>query len=216
MSVLLTIILGSGLALAKDIENLLSNGTFENGVSAPWGIGGTIRDNGGVGATTTVVDNLKGAKVAENPIEGKFCLLVTVEKGAAKAGDVQFMLANDPPVYKKGEIYTFSAYLKSNDEMQFHLLISGGSEDAFKPSFQSDIFTMTEKWEEYYLTTRPIDPQPKATRVKFFVGYGPGSFWVDNINVYIGEYIPTSKAKPKAVTMNDKLATNWASIKAKH
>ncbi|MEK7398862.1 MAG: carbohydrate binding domain-containing protein [Candidatus Poribacteria bacterium] len=216
MIVLLVVMLISESAFAREIENLLSNGNFEKGVPAPWAIGGKLRDNGGVGATMTVVDKLKDAKVPEDPIEGKLCLLVDVDKAAAAAGDVQFMTANDPPVYKKGEKYTFSAYIKSNEKMRFHLLLSGGSEDGFQPSFQSEIFTMTEKWEEYHLTTASMPLQPKATRAKFFVGYGPGAFWVDNIKIYIGDYEPTFPTKPKAVEMTvGKLATSWASIKAK-
>ena len=106
MVVLLVVMLSSELAFAKEIENLLSNGNFEKGVPAPWAIGGKLKDNGGVGATMTVVDKLKDAKVPEDPIEGNSCLLVEVDKVAAAAGDVQFMTANDPPVYKKDEKYT--------------------------------------------------------------------------------------------------------------
>ena len=140
-----------------------------------------------------------------------------MEKGAAAAGDVQFMTSNNPPVYEKGKVYTFSAFLKSDDNMQFHLLLSGGSEDGFQPSFRSDTFVTTDRWEEYFLTTSIMPLQPKATRAKFFVGYGPGSFWVDDIKIYIGDYEPSTASKPKAVAMSgDKLAVNWASIKSKN
>ena len=215
-TIILAVLLGSGFAVAVEIENLIDNGGFENGTNAPWAIGGSIKDAGGIGATMTVVDTLKGEAVPEDPIEGKLCLLVTVEKGAAAAGAVQFMTANNPPVYKKGEIYTLSAFITSDDNMQFHLLISGGSEDGFKPSFQTPPFVTTNKWEEYHLTTDPMPSQPVATRAKIFVGYGPGSFWIDDIKIYIGEYVPATE-KPKAVAMiSDKLVTNWASIKSEY
>jgi hypothetical protein len=209
------VILVAGFAVADEIENLLDNGGFENGSNSPWSIGGSIRDAGGVGATMEVVDKLKGASVDEDPIEGDLCLLVTVEEGAASAGSVQFMTANHPPRYEQGEIYTLSAFIKSDDNMQFHLLISGGSEDSFQPSYRSATFVTTDVWTEYYLTTDPFSSQPQATRAKFFVGYGPGAFWIDDIKVYMDEYVPTSPAENMAVAMTEgKLATTWAGIKS--
>jgi len=211
------IVLVAGLAVADEIENLLDNGGFENGSYAPWSIGGSIKDGGGVGATMEVVDKLKGANVDEDPIEGDLCLLVTVEEGAASSGAVQFMTANHPPTYEQDEIYTLSAFIKSDDNMQFHLLISGGSEDGFQPSYQSATFATTDVWTEYYLTTDVFPTQPLATRAKFMVGYGPGAFWIDDIRIYMGEYIPSSSAENQAVAMTtDKLATTWASIKAEN
>jgi hypothetical protein len=209
------VILLASLAVADEIENLLDNGGFENGSNTPWSIGGSIRDGGGVGATMEVVDKLKGANVPEDPIEGDLCLLVTVEEGAASAGSVQFMTANHPSTYEDGEIYTLSAFIKSDDDMQFHLLISGGSEDGFQPSFRSETFITTDVWTEYYVTTDPFPFKPLATRAKFFVGYGPGAFWIDDIKIYMDEYEPTSPAENIAVAMTaDKLATTWANIKS--
>lgn len=211
------VILVAGLAVADEIENLMPNGGFENGTNSPWAIGGSIKDGGGVGATMEVVDKLDGASVDEDPIEGDLCLLVTVEDGAASAGSVQFMTANNPPTYESGEIYTFSAFIKSDDNMQFHMLISGGSEDGFQPSYRSETFVTTDVWTEYYLTTDSFPNQPQATRAKFFVGYGAGAFWVDDIRIYMDEYVPSSPAQNRAVAMTvDKLATTWASIKAKN
>ena len=213
--VLVTGLLGSGLVVADEIENLMDNGGYEDGTQAPWAIGGSIRDGGGVGATMEVVDKLKGAEIPEDPIEGDLCLRVEVEKGAASASAVQFMTANHPEAYEKGEIYTLSAFIKSDDNMQFHLLISGGSEDGFQPSFRSETFTTTNTWQEYHLTTDPMAIRPQATRAKFFVGYGPGEFWIDDIKVYLGEYVPTLPDQAVFMTA-DKLAVTWASIKSKN
>lgn len=99
MVVLVAGLLVSGMAIAEEIENLMENGGFENGTYSPWQIGGGIKNDGGIGATMEVVDKLKGADVDEDTIEGKLCLLVGVEDGAASAGDVQFMTANHPSVY---------------------------------------------------------------------------------------------------------------------
>ncbi len=209
------VILLAGLAVADEIENLLDNGGFENGSNSPWSIGGSIRDGGGVGATMEVVDKPRGASVPEDPIEGDLCLLVTVEEGAAAAGSVQFMTANHPSAYEEDEIYTLSAFIKSDDDMQFHLLISGGSEDGFQPSFRSETFITTNVWTEYYVTTDPFPFQPVATRAKFFVGYGPGAFWIDDIKIYMDEYVPTIPGENMAVAMTvGKLAATWASIKS--
>jgi hypothetical protein len=125
------------------------------------------------------------------------------------------MTANHPSVYEKGEIYTLSAFIKSDDNMQFHLLISGGSEDGFQPSFRSETFVTTDVWEEYYLTTDPMPIQPQATRAKFFVGYGDGVFWIDDIKIYADEYEPTLPSARAVAMSASKLATTWAGIKAK-
>jgi hypothetical protein len=204
--------LASSLTVAEEIENLMDNGGFEDGVHTPWQIGGSIRDGGGVGAVMEVVDRLKGANIPEDPIEGELCLLVEVEKGASSAGAVQFMTANHPSVYEKDEVYTLSAFIKSDDSMRFHLLISGGSEDGFQPSFRSETFTTTDMWKEYHLTTAPMPERPQATRAKFFVGYAPGEFWIDDIKVYKGEYVPTFPQQAVAMTV-DKLAATWGNIK---
>ncbi len=213
MVVLVAGLLSSNMAIAEEIENLMDNGGFENGAHAPWQIGGGIRDGGGVGATLEIVDKLKGAEVDEDAIEGKLCLLVGVEDGASSAGDVQFMTANHPSTYEKDEIYTFSAFIKSDDDMRFHLTISGGSEDGFQPSYKSETFTTTNEWTEYHLTTDPMPIKPQATRAKFFVGYGPGDFWIDDIKVYIGEYVPAETGGRIAVDPGKGLTTTWGSIK---
>jgi len=206
--------LGFGLSYAQqdEIENLLDNGGFENGTTNPWKVGGGIRDNGGIGATLEVVDTLKGTKVPKEPIEGNLCLHVDVPKAGASISDVQIMVANHPPVYEKGEIYTFSAFITSDDNMQFQLNIGAGSEDSFKPNFKSETFIMTEEWIEYYLTTSPFSKQPVSTRAKFFVGSNKGEFWIDDIKIYKGEYIPS--VPKQAIQPIGKLATTWARIKA--
>ena len=43
MVVLVAGLLGSSVAMAEEIENLMDNGGFENGAPAPWKIGGKIK-----------------------------------------------------------------------------------------------------------------------------------------------------------------------------
>ena len=68
------VVFSSGHA-QDEVENMLINGGFEDGVATPWGTYG--------GATIEVVDKLVGAVVDEDPIEGNYCLHVVVDTAAA-------------------------------------------------------------------------------------------------------------------------------------
>ncbi len=61
-AVLLIGFIGFSPSHAQDVVNLLANGGFEDGVVDPWGTYG--------GVTTEVVQELAGAAVPEDPIEG--------------------------------------------------------------------------------------------------------------------------------------------------
>ena len=54
--------MGLNSSHAQEVENLLINGGFEDGVADPWGTYG--------GGIIEVVDKLDGAAVDEDPIEG--------------------------------------------------------------------------------------------------------------------------------------------------
>jgi hypothetical protein len=90
---------------AQEAENILVNGGFEDGVMTPWGTYG--------GATAVVVDELMGAWVPEDPIEGDYCLHVVVP--AAGANYWEIGLNQGGLVFEAGKTYTLSVFLKCRE-----------------------------------------------------------------------------------------------------
>ena len=135
-------LIGFSPSHAQEIENLLDNGGFEDGVPAPWGTWG--------GVTTEVVEELEDAAVREDPIEGNFSLHVLVPALPENYWDVG--LYPSGVVFGQGKKYTFSAFFKCK---------TGTLDIELKPELDQDpwtaygeqIFTMTEEWTEFSITT---------------------------------------------------------------
>ena len=164
-----------------EVENILINGGFEDGVPEPWGTYG--------GATIEVVDKLDGAAVDEDPIEGNYCLHVTV--GAAAANFWETGLNQTGLLFEADKIYTLSVFLKSKE---------GTLDINFKPELAQDpwtapveqSFVMTEEWTEFSVTTAVISEDITPAEIVLHIGYAASEFWVDNIRWYEGEYVPPS------------------------
>jgi hypothetical protein len=162
-----------------EIENILVNGGFEDGVETPWGTYG--------GASTEVVDKLEGAAVDEDPIEGNFCLHIVVP--AAGANFWEIGLNQTGLVFEAGKTYTLSVFLKSKE---------GALDINFKPELAQDpwtapveqAFVMTEEWAEYSITTGVISEDISPAEIVLHIGYAPGDFWIDGIRWYEGDYVP--------------------------
>jgi hypothetical protein len=156
--------------------NLLTNGGFEDGVPDPWDYWGDV--------TAEVVQDLAGAAVPEDPIEGDSCLHITVNSAGANNWD--YAMIQRGRVFEAGKKYTFSAFLKSKQ---------GPLDIRLKPERDADpwegygdqVFTITEEWAEYSVTTPviPADVDPAATTFHF--AFAPGDFWVDGVRFYEGE-----------------------------
>ena len=173
--------MGLNSSHAQEVENLLINGGFEDGVADPWGTYG--------GGTIEVVDKLDGAAVDEDPIEGNYCLHVVVDAAAANFWETG--LNQGGLVFEAGKIYTLSVFLKSKE---------GTLDINFKPELAQDpwtapveqAFVMTEEWTEFSLTTAVVFEDLNPAEIVFHIGYGPGDFWIDGIRWYEGEYVAPS------------------------
>jgi len=122
--------------------NILANGDFETGAIEPWSTYGCM--------TAEVVDDLAGAAISEAVIEGESCLHVMVPKASVNFWNAG--LEHTGHVLKAGKKYTLSVFLKSSAGAQN---INCKLEQATDPwtSFGSQIITITEKWNEYNITT---------------------------------------------------------------
>jgi hypothetical protein len=169
-----------GTSHAQDENgNYFANGGFEDGVLEPWYIYGD--------ATTEVVDELVGATVAEDPVEGDLCLHVTVPEPNPNWWEIG--LVPSGAVFEQGKHYTVSAFLKSKE---------GEFQVDFKPQKSADpwtgygqeTFTITEEWVEYSVTTPVFTESVTPAGVTFHIGFDAGEFWIDGVRFYEGDYVP--------------------------
>jgi len=178
-AVLLIGFIGFGPSHAQEVENLLANGGFEDGVATPWSVWGG-------GATGEVVTELVGAAVEEDPIEGKFSLHVVVP--AAGANSWSSGLEHRDHVFEQGKYYTLSAFVKCKE---------GTLDIRFKPErgvdpwegYGAQVFTITEEWTEFSVTTPVFTEDVSPGVIQFHIAFAAGDFWVDGIRWYEGDYV---------------------------
>ena len=152
--------------------NLLTNGGFESGQIAPYGIYGS--------ATGTVVTDCAGATVPEKPIEGKYCLHVVVPAAGANSWDVG--MTDSSFTFEAGKKYKFSAWLKTK---------SGTLDFRMKPERSADpwegynelVATATDTWQEFSTTTGVIPADVTPASPTFHIGFAAGDFWMDNVKL---------------------------------
>ncbi|MBN2137443.1 MAG: carbohydrate binding domain-containing protein, partial [Sedimentisphaerales bacterium] len=180
-----------GSTYAAEGDNLLTNGDFETGLYSPWGGYGDY--------AYEVVQQLEGAAVPDGPIEGDYCLHVTVPAVGANPWDAGIQTWQGQ-VFEAGKKYTLSAFFKSK---------SGPMNINFKPELAQDpwtgygeaVKTINEEWAEYSVTTPVFAADTSPTSITFHIAATAGEFWMDNVKFYEGDYIPTL-VLPKFVATN--------------
>ena len=152
------------------LGNILANGGFEDGVVEPWSTYGDV--------TMEVVQ--------ESPIEGSSCLHVTVNSAGANFWDAG--LQNAGHVFEAGKKYTLSAFLRTSQ---------GTMDINFKPELAADpwtgfgdqVFTMTEEWTEFNVTTPVLTEDVNPASITFHIAFTAGDFWIDGVRFYEGDYV---------------------------
>ena len=161
------------------VENLLDNGGFESGAMAPWTTYGDV--------TTEVVTDLIGAAVPEDPIEGDYCLHITVNSLGANFWDLGLQHRGQN-IFEQGKKYTLSVFLKCS---------SGTLNINFKPEHDGDPWTgygeqaqtMTEEWQEFSITTPVMTEDVNPACITLHIGYAVTDFWIDGVRFYEGDYV---------------------------
>ena len=150
--------------------NLLANGGFEDGVIEPWGFWGD--------ATAEVVTELVGAAVLEFPIEGGSCLHMTVNSAGANNWD--YGLNQGGHVFEAGKQYTVSAFLKCK-EGTLDIRIKPERGESPWEGYGDQVFTMTDTWTEYSVTTPVFTEDVSVASITFHTAFAAGDFWVDDV-----------------------------------
>jgi hypothetical protein len=76
---------------------------------------------------------------------------------------------------------------------------SGTLDINFKPELQQDpwtgygeqVITITDEWAEYHVTTPVFEETTSPASLTFHCGFAAGEFWVDDVQLYEGDYVPT-------------------------
>jgi len=173
---------------AQDVENLLPNGGFESGLIGPFGHYGA--------GTTEVVTDCVGAAVPEGPIEGDYCLHIVIPEAGANNWDSG--MTDGGYTFEAGKIYTFSAFVKCKEgTLQIRLKPERGA-DPWE-GYGDQVFTMTEEWQEFYVTTPVFTESVTPASPTFHYAFAAGDFWIDAVRFYEGEYVPP-KVFPELAT----------------
>jgi hypothetical protein len=194
---------------AQEVENLVTNGGFEDGVLSPW----WLYDNVGVGATSEVVTKLVDADVPEDPVEGDYCLHIVVPEGGTDFWDVG--LGHSLGTFEAGKKYTLSAFFKCK---------SGTLQVNIKPELGEDPYTgygdravtITDEWVEYSVTTPVFSANVDPAQFTYHIAYTAGDFWVDGVRFYEGDYVEPAfssfKARKPSPEDGATLPATWASL----
>jgi hypothetical protein len=162
------------LERAAEVDNMLTNGGFEDGVLDPWYIYDNINE-----ATAEVV--------ADDPVEGNSCLHVVVPEIGANFYDVG--LSQPGYVFEAGKNYTLSAFFKCSEgtlDINFKPEHAAGSYEGYG----EQVITITNQWVEYSVTTPVLSADVDPASATFHIGFATGEFWVDNVRLYEGDYVP--------------------------
>ena len=177
--VLLTIgFVGLSSSYAQPGVNLMPNGGFETGAIGPYGLYGS--------GTAEVVTDCVGADVPEGPVEGDYCLHVVVP--AAGTNDWDVGMSDGSYTFEAGKKYTFSAFLKCNSGTLQIRLKPERAADPYE-GYGDQVFTMTDEWQEYYVTTPVITESVTPASPTFHFAFTAGDFWMDGIRLYEGDYV---------------------------
>src|SRR4030043_143244 len=180
-AVILIGFIGLSPSRAQEVVNLLPNGGFENGAVASYG-------HYGAGSVEVVTDCGEGG-VPEGRVGGVYCLPVVIPAGAVNSWDSG--LTDGSHTFEAGKKYTFSAFVKAKEgELQIRLKPERGA-DPWE-GYGDQVFTMTEEWQEVYVTTPVFTASVTPASPTFHYSFTAEDFWIDGIRLYEGDYVEPS------------------------
>jgi hypothetical protein len=94
-------------------------------------------------------------------------------------------------VFERGKKYTVSVFLKTK-QGTIDIRIKPERDASPWEGYNDQVFTMTEGWTEYSVTTPVLSADVDPAAVTFHIAFGPGEFWIDGVRFYEGDYVPTN------------------------
>ena len=109
-------------------------------------------------------------------------------------------MTNNTFTWQNGKKYTFSCFFKvKKGTLQFRMKPEHAT-GAYE-GYGDNVFTGTEKWTEYHVTTPVFTADVNPGSPTFHFAFAPGDFWIDDVKVYVGDYVPTVvKSHPVATS----------------
>jgi hypothetical protein len=116
--------------------------------------------------------------VQDDPVEGDYCLHVTVNSAGANFWDAGLQHAGH--VFEAGKSYSLSAWFKSKaGEFEINMKPERGA-DPWEQYGEQRII-LTEEWTEYTTNTGVIPADVDPASITFHIAFTAGEFYVDDV-----------------------------------
>lgn len=193
---------GAYVTQAQEVENLVQNAGFEDGVVAPWTM--WVEDSAAV--ATMTIDN-------EEKLTGDHSLLIDVSK---EGSGQRVELHQNPFVLENNQELTYALWAKTEGGSRPARMIVNHRADPWT-SYAFKEITVTEEWTEFWA---PVVMTADDDMVGIYVELRDtvGKVWFDNFRLYEGEYIEEDLEGMQAATVEPrgKLVSTWAAAKSAH
>jgi hypothetical protein len=184
-----------------EVENLVGNGGFEDGILDPWRMVFKPDANGDAVMT---IDK-------KESFTGKDSLRVEVKSAGNHERAVHIIQQPLLGTVKKGRKYTYSAWMKAESARPavLNTMKSGGGEIS-SPNRKNVM--LGQEWREYWFTLSAT--ADGDIRTEFVLGLSDVTLWIDHVRFYEGDYVDEGLGKPEAIAKNDNmLVTCWSKLK---
>ena len=198
--VLIACLLGTGLVISDEIENLVRNGDFEQvGDLTQWG----LDDKNSVAIMSM---DKKEAATGKGSL---FIEILALDPAAGWVPNVQ----QHQHTLEKGVTYTYSAFLKAEEPKSITLDVKedGGS----WRSYRNETFSVGTEWAEYWFTFEAQEDAP-SMMLELQNTNSLVNHWIDGVRFYEGEYEPAIPTQGNAVAPAGKLPATWAAIRVQY
>ena len=195
----LTMLVSGVAAQDEEIENILPNPDFEEGIGE-WSIGAQWG--------TLSIDK------REDSPTGHPVMLATINAVGVEAWEPEI---HSPPFpLENGKTYTYAFWAKAEPDSRRSLGPSFEQLDTWVGMGQG--ISLTDEWKEYHFTGVWTDPSsPPAVVIHIGFNFQTDDVWFSHFRVYEGEYVEEAleNIPPRAVTPVARLTTAWGKIKSR-
>jgi hypothetical protein len=198
--IIFSITLISIAALAGEVENLVLNHDFEDGLT-PWTL--WVEDAGAGAAAELVIDK-------KEHIKGKRSMQINIQ--SAGKNNKRIELHQRHFVLEKGQELTYAFWAKAEDGRPAKMICNHRA--APWTAYGSKEIMIFEDWEEFYTD---VTMTANDAQVGIYVELRDnlkGKVWFDNFRLFEGDYVPDGElGQTYPVDYRGKLGVAWGQIK---